>query len=287
MDDYVWIAVGRVGSTLAAIRQVLLQAPQNKWQKLEMLCDVIKEGQRTLVFVRTKRNAYWVSKELRKVLTSSAEIHGDRTQEQRENALRRFRSGEVQILVATNVAARGLDIAGVDHVINFDLATNKDEFDSYVHRIGRTGRAGHKGLATSFYVPGYQTNSGCGKIAGDLLRIMRETNQDIPQWFLDLPEVPANTKDYTSSKRPDFPSQKRRLSPAPVDNNSRPSKLCKTSSSGKKHKDKAENESDRVASLESQVEKLVSENAAIKMERDKLLQQLEDEKTLRKSLEAR
>merc|ERR1719204_233581 len=165
MEDYIWIAVGRVGSTLAAIKQVLLQAPQNKWQKLEMLCDVIKEGQRTLVFVRTKRNARWVARELRKSHSSSAEIHGDRSQEQRENALRRFRTGDVQVLVATNVAARGLDIAGVDHVVNFDLATNKDEFDSYVHRIGRTGRAGHKGLATSFYVPGFSKNTGCGKIA--------------------------------------------------------------------------------------------------------------------------
>jgi len=413
MEDYVWIAVGRVGSTLAAIKQVLLLAPPNKWQKLELLCRVVKEGQRTLVFVRTKRNANWVSRELRKSHSSSTEIHGDRTQEQRENALRRFRSGDVEVLVATNVAARGLDIAGVDHVVNFDLATNQDEFDSYVHRIGRTGRAGHKGLATSFYVPGFQTNSGCGKIAGDLLRILRETNQDVPQWFLNLPEVPAETKSYPPSKRPDFPPQKRPLSPTRVDNYSRPPKLSKTSTSGvathgrcsvcridytseyhkqfhlkgkqhsqnsgksvvsqkdigkcslcdvlfesvsqreshingkrhlkqvrkaeqakaaeedatssledtaekaetectfcqvkyasrfhrlshlrsKRHKEIAEKqvqkqsvEGDRMALLESQVETLQAENAAMKMERDELLQQLENEQALRRSLEAR
>jgi len=227
MEDYIWIAVGRVGSTLAAIKQVLLLAPNTKWEKLDLLCNVVKPGQRTLVFVRTKKNARWVSRELRKSHSSSAEIHGDRTQEQRENALRRFRNGDVQVLVATNVAARGLDIAGVDHVVNFDLATNKDEFDSYVHRIGRTGRAGHKGLATSFYVPGF-SRSGCGKIAGDLLRIMRETNQDIPEWFLDLPEVPRN-RQFNSNRRAELVPQKRHLSPAQVDKNSRPSKLSKTS----------------------------------------------------------
>lgn len=245
MDDYVWIAVGRVGSTLAAIKQVLLLAPDRKWEKLDLLCNVIKQGQRTLVFVRTKKNARWVSKELRKSHSSSAEIHGDRTQEQREQALRRFRSGEIQVLVATNVAARGLDIAGVDHVVNFDLATNKDEFDSYVHRIGRTGRAGHKGLATSFYVPGF-SRSGCGKVADDLLRVLRETDQDIPQWFLELPEVtrsnnrqfPSNKRkelapQKSSNKRQELAPQKRPLSPTRVDIHSRPSKLSKTSTSKK------------------------------------------------------
>jgi len=236
MEDYVWIAVGRVGSTLAAIEQRLILASPNKWQKLDTLCDIIEEGQRTLVFVRTKRNAHWVARELRKSHSSSAEIHGDRTQEQRENALNRFRTGNVQVLVATNVAARGLDIAGVDHVVNFDLATNQDEFDSYVHRIGRTGRAGHKGLATSFYVPGYQTNSGCGKIAGDLLRILRETNQDVPQWFLNLPEVPNDgTISTSSSRRKVVPSQKRHLSPATANIHSRPPKLIKTSGAKKVH----------------------------------------------------
>lgn len=158
---------------------------------------------------------------------TSAEIHGDRSQSQRETALQRFRDGTVQVkqtttlvqpiipaavslcslapcmpthcctllpvqvLVATDVAARGLDIAGVEHVVNFDLASTPDEFDSYVHRIGRTGRAGNTGLATSFYVPGYDAKVGCGRIAQALLALLRETKQVVPDWFLALPEVRA------------------------------------------------------------------------------------------------
>ena len=91
------------------------------------------------------------------------DIHGDRSQSQREAALAAFRDGRCQVLVATDVAARGLDIAGVTQVINMDLPTSADEFDSYVHRIGRTGRAGHTGLATSLYVPGVPSLA-CGCI---------------------------------------------------------------------------------------------------------------------------
>ena len=91
------------------------------------------------------------------------------------------------MLVATDVAARGLDIAGVEHVINMDLPFAKDDFDSYVHRIGRTGRAGHMGLATSFYVPGMDPKSGNGAIARALLQQLKETGSEVPAWFESLP----------------------------------------------------------------------------------------------------
>ena len=87
------------------------------------------------------------------------------------------------MLVATDVAARGLDIGGVEHVINMDLPTAVDDFDSYVHRIGRTGRAGHTGLATSMFVSGEELKVGNGKIANQLILQLREAKQEVPIWL--------------------------------------------------------------------------------------------------------
>ena len=81
------------------------------------------------------------------------------------------------------MAARGLDINDVTHVINYDLPTAPEEFADYVHRIGRTGRAGNKGFATSFYVPGFDPRTGNGRIAPQLLTLLREADQEVPLWF--------------------------------------------------------------------------------------------------------
>jgi len=194
MEDYVWIAVGRVGSTNKCIEQRILKAPGDIWKKLTLLYKVVDPEQRTLIFVRTKRNAGLVAKEMHKRWTASSEIHGGRTQEQREYALKKFREGHIKVLVATNVAARGLDIPGVEHVVIFDLATTMSEFDSYIHRIGRTGRAGHKGIATVFYVPGREKFIGCAKIAAELLKVLVESKQVVPKWFRDLSHVPDRAR---------------------------------------------------------------------------------------------
>ena len=117
------------------------------------------------------------------------EIHGDRTQGQREAALQRFKSGESSVLVATDVAARGIDIDGVAHVVNVDLPTTSKEIDSYTHRIGRTGRAGRSGVATSFYVPGNEPKHGNADIHMPLLQLLQENDQDVPEWYMQLPEA--------------------------------------------------------------------------------------------------
>ena len=93
---------------------------------------------------------------------------------------------EYGIQVATDVAARGLDVPAVAHVINFDLPASKDDFDSYVHRIGRTGRAGHTGRATSLFVPGFQPKIGNGPLWGDVKTLFQENSQPLPDWFLAL-----------------------------------------------------------------------------------------------------
>jgi ATP-dependent RNA helicase DDX3X len=104
-------------------------------------------------------------------------IHGDRSQWEREEALKLFKTGECPILVATDVAARGLDISNVRQVVNYDLPTNVDD---YVHRIGRTGRAGNVGVATSF------VNDSNRPILRDLYSLLEEASQERPKWFTDL-----------------------------------------------------------------------------------------------------
>eukprot|EP00545_Synedropsis_sp_CCMP1620_P011229 CAMPEP_0119015354 /NCGR_PEP_ID=MMETSP1176-20130426/10874_1 /TAXON_ID=265551 /ORGANISM="Synedropsis recta cf, Strain CCMP1620" /LENGTH=651 /DNA_ID=CAMNT_0006968641 /DNA_START=65 /DNA_END=2020 /DNA_ORIENTATION=+ len=194
-NNYTWIAVGRVGSTTDSITQVLVQASNEKRKKLQLVVEAITKGPtgRTLIFVQKKRSATWLKKMLHKggpddgnaderfTPIAAEDIHGDRSQSQREAALAKFRAGTCRVLVATDVAARGLDIAGVEHVINMDLPTTAEDFDSYVHRIGRTGRAGHTGLATSLFVP-----TDNGKIATPLVRQLKEAKQEVPKWLEDM-----------------------------------------------------------------------------------------------------
>ena len=104
-----------------------------------------------LLFVRTRHDAERVADMLHHMHHSVAEIHSDRSLNQRKEALEGFKTGKYRILVATDIAARGIDVAGIELVINYDLP---DEYDNYVHRIGRTGRAGHAGRAISLVTPG-------------------------------------------------------------------------------------------------------------------------------------
>ncbi|MDX6699081.1 MAG: ATP-dependent helicase RhlE, partial [Solirubrobacteraceae bacterium] len=117
--------------------------------KLDALVRELRDtrGGRTLVFVRTKRGADRLVKRLRNQNVEAVAMHGDKTQSQREKALARFERGSVDTLVATDVAARGLDVDGITHVINFDAPGDHDD---YVHRVGRTGRAGRTGVGITF-----------------------------------------------------------------------------------------------------------------------------------------
>ncbi|XP_065630145.1 DEAD-box ATP-dependent RNA helicase 37 [Quercus suber] len=128
----------------------------------------------TLVFVETKKGADSLEHWLCMNGFPATTIHGDRTQQEREQALRSFKSGNTPILVATDVAARGLDIPHVAHVVNFDLP---NDIDDYVHRIGRTGRAGKTGLATAFF------NENNSSMARSLSELMQESNQEVPAWL--------------------------------------------------------------------------------------------------------
>ena len=117
--------------------------------KLDSLVDALRgdDAGRTLVFVRTKRGADRLVKRLAKRGVDAAAMHGDKSQSQREKALRRFHTGALAALVATDVAARGIDVDDVTQVINFDAPEDRE---TYVHRIGRTGRAGRTGVGVTF-----------------------------------------------------------------------------------------------------------------------------------------
>ncbi|OXM16903.1 DEAD/DEAH box helicase [Paenibacillus herberti] len=122
---------------------------RQKFDALSRLLDM-ESPDLAIIFGRTKRRVDELSEALQKRGYSADGLHGDLSQNQRDNVMRKFRDGSIDVLVATDVAARGLDVSGVTHVINFDLPQDPE---SYVHRIGRTGRAGKEGTAWSFVTP--------------------------------------------------------------------------------------------------------------------------------------
>ncbi|XP_057789815.1 DEAD-box ATP-dependent RNA helicase 20-like [Salvia miltiorrhiza] len=157
LTDPVRVKVGKVSSPTANVSQILEKVPEN--EKIDRLLDMLVEAAAhsekcshsfplTIVFVERKSRCDEVAEALIQQGLQAASLHGGRSQSEREAALRDFRHGPTRILVATDVASRGLDVTGVAHVINLDLPKTMED---YVHRIGRTGRAGSTGQATSFY----------------------------------------------------------------------------------------------------------------------------------------
>jgi len=174
LKDYIFLSVGRVGSTSENITQKIEYVEDN--DKRSVLLDILasQHGGLTLIFVETKRMADMLSDFLLSNSFAATSIHGDRTQREREMALQTFRQGRTPVMVATAVAARGLDIPNVTHVVNYDLPS---DIDDYVHRIGRTGRAGNTGVSTAFF------NRGNKNIVRDLVELLREAKQEIPNWL--------------------------------------------------------------------------------------------------------
>jgi ATP-dependent RNA helicase RhlE len=150
LRDPVHVEVAPQGTTVAEIAQSVVMARTKQKRKLlsDMLADPVYE--RVIVFARTKHGADRVTRDLARDGFEAAVIHGNKSQNARQAALNGFRDGKVRILVATDIAARGIDVPGISHVVNFDLP---DEAESYVHRIGRTGRNGASGIAVTLCDP--------------------------------------------------------------------------------------------------------------------------------------
>lgn len=186
LENYIFLAVGRVGSTSDNITQRVFLVDES--EKRSFLLDMLSNSgisqangfradSLTLIFVETKKGADALENYLHRVGYPVTSIHGDRTQAEREDALAAFRSGHCPIIVATAVAARGLDIPNVKHVINFDLPSDIEE---YVHRIGRTGRVGNIGLASSMF------NEKNRNVAPELLELLTESKQEVPEWLVEI-----------------------------------------------------------------------------------------------------
>jgi ATP-dependent RNA helicase RhlE len=166
--DPVRVSITPESTTVEAIEQSLMFVM--KGDKRGLLTYIIEEErpEKVLVFSRTKHGCNRIVKQLGQDGIEALAIHGNKSQGAREKALRRFRRGTLQVLVATDVASRGIDVSDISHVINLDLP---NEPDVYVHRIGRTGRAGQGGIAIAF----------CDENEGEYLRGIEKTiRQDIP-----------------------------------------------------------------------------------------------------------
>ena len=190
LNDYLFLTVGRVGGACTDVAQYVHEVARD--QKRQKLCDILSESgtDKTLVFVEQKRNADFLATYLSQSGFPTTSIHGDRLQQEREEALLDFKTGRAPILVATSVAARGLDIPLVKHVVNYDLPQSIDE---YVHRIGRTGRCGNVGKSTSFY-----NNDVDGGIAKALLRILADAQQEVPLWLEEYAKSSQSTAGFSN-----------------------------------------------------------------------------------------
>ena len=201
LTDPVRVEVARVSSAAETVDQRMLFVSQGA--KRDLLVEILNrpEVETALVFTRTKYGADKVVRYLRKNNIRGEAIHGNKSQPQREKAMNAFRKGKIHVLVATDIAARGIDVEGVSHVINFEIPNISE---TYVHRIGRTGRAGREGVAISMVNEGDERNH-----MRDIVRLIK---RDIPldtdhQWHLNLPEIKADSKTHKPPKDSDDSSK--------------------------------------------------------------------------------
>ncbi|KAI9339609.1 P-loop containing nucleoside triphosphate hydrolase protein [Obelidium mucronatum] len=198
--DYLFLTIGRIGSTSQNISQQVIQIdtlPNKKSALLELLANETTKisgsssstssnnnnstnhpkPNLTLIFVHSKKFADELTHYLLANNFEANSIHGGRLQQERDAAISDFKQGLVPILVATDIASRGLDIPNVNHVINFDMPR---EIDDYVHRIGRTGRAGNMGKATSFFSLGGRDEA----LSDGLIKVLKEAKQPVPKFLM-------------------------------------------------------------------------------------------------------
>ena len=156
--------------------------PYGKKDRLLAILDELRrQEQRVLVFVQTKRSVDYIDRLLYRERHRVAGIHGDKSQRQRDQVLQDFRRGRIQVLVATDVASRGLDVDDIHVVVNYDFPTN---VESYVHRIGRTGRRGRTGTAYTFVTE----SEDDARLAGPLIKVLEKANQNVSPELMALAE---------------------------------------------------------------------------------------------------
>uniref|UniRef100_A0A674PD05 RNA helicase n=1 Tax=Takifugu rubripes TaxID=31033 RepID=A0A674PD05_TAKRU len=177
MTDPIRILVKRDELTLEGIKQFFVAVEREEW-KFDTLCDLYDTLTITqaVIFCNTKRKVDWLTEKMREANFTVSSMHGDMPQKERESIMKEFRSGSQVILISTDVWARGLDVPQVSLIINYDLPNNRE---LYIHRIGRSGRYGRKGVAINF-------------VKNDDIRILR----DIEQYYsTQIDEMPMNVAD--------------------------------------------------------------------------------------------
>jgi len=197
LKDYEAVEIGRRAEAAEGVEHVLVAVDKpRKRSLLERLLEVLPED-RTLVFTRTKHGAEIVAHHLRSAGNSVTALHGDKPQSARQEALDRFKRGDIRVLVATDVAARGIDVDDIALVVNYDVPRDPE---AYVHRVGRTARAGAKGVAMTLMSPDEWT------LMSDVEKLMGRTfSREIVPGFEPAitPKGPAET---TAATRPQGPS---------------------------------------------------------------------------------
>lgn len=175
-NDYLFITVGLVGAANEDVKQEFIKLERNEKKKeLKKILSNLSSEDRVIVFTQTKATADVIAGFLSTTGVSSTSIHGDRLQSQREQALADFKRGHKQVLVASPVGERGLDLPKVSIVINYDMPNDVDE---YIHRIGRTGRIGNTGRAISFFDAERDRT-----LVESLVKTLQQAQQSVPDFF--------------------------------------------------------------------------------------------------------
>jgi ATP-dependent RNA helicase RhlE len=195
LKDPIRVEVSPVSSTAETVNQYIYYTNRNT--KKDLLLHILKnpEIDQVLLFSRTKHGADRISRNLHKQKIKSAAIHGDKAQNNRQKTLKQFKDGELRVLVATDIAARGIDIKSLKYVINYDIP---NEPETYVHRIGRSGRAGEEGVAISLCEP--EENEFVRSIE-KLINRKIERVKDNPYPQTDKPMTEAEKKEWNKEKQ--------------------------------------------------------------------------------------
>lgn len=216
--SYLWVSVGRVGATTSNVEQRFEDVTGRFVDKFSVLLDALEnfekpEGGRakTIVFANQKNTVDDIAAQLSNNRIRCTQIHGGLSQPARDRALASLKSGRADVLVATDVAARGLDLPGIDHVVNYELPGNAED---YVHRVGRTGRIGNTGVATSF-VGGRE--SALKDIVKNLKDARRkdENVSEVPDWVERLAVMSSRGSSRGGRSRSMPPMRSAPRSPPP------------------------------------------------------------------------
>jgi len=195
LNDPIMVTVARVSSAAETIQQKVYYT--NRTDKIKVLLHILKDRSidQVLIFCRTKHGADRLCRDLKKRNISCQAIHGDKAQNQRQKALKQFKEGKIRLLVATDIAARGIDIEKMQYVVNYNVP---NEPETYVHRIGRTGRAGESGLAITICEP--EENAYLRDVERLIKKkIEKVKNHPFPQ--TDKPMTAAEKKEWNKEKQ--------------------------------------------------------------------------------------